>query len=183
MSPMECKKLPSLLSNTALRPAECEASKHFCVKRSRSGHCRRRGMWNLMHPKTFALKGVGLDIAAAEECGMQGMKWCMVGGRGDQRSAIAQFRRRTLLWKGTQVWFEIPAEIPAEYDYMMPRLPENAKIKIPQVGSYFTLWNGWEIPPFCWILPPREQYFWNFLVRLPTCGILIFAFSGSLGII
>ena len=39
----------------------------------------------------------------------------------------------------TQVRFWIPLEIPTDHDYMMPRLPENAKIKIPQVGSYFTL--------------------------------------------
>ena len=39
----------------------------------------------------------------------------------------------------TQVRFWIPLEIPTDHDYMMPRLPENGKIKIPQVGTYFTL--------------------------------------------
>ena len=46
---------------------------------------------------------------------------------------------RTPLQYRTQVRFWIPLKISAEYDYMMPRLPENAKIKIPQVGTYFTL--------------------------------------------
>ena len=31
----------------------------------------------------------------------------------------------------TQVRFWIPLKIPTDHDYMMPRLPENAKIKIP----------------------------------------------------
>ena len=35
----------------------------------------------------------------------------------------------------TQVRFGIPFKIPPEYDYMMPRPPENTKIKIPQVGN------------------------------------------------
>ena len=41
----------------------------------------------------------------------------------------------TLLQKPTQVRFWIHLKIPTEYDYRMPRLPENQKIKIPQVGS------------------------------------------------
>ena len=48
-------------------------------------------------------------------------------------------RERTPHQYPTQVRFGIPFKIPAEYDYMMPRLSENAKIKIPQVGTYFTL--------------------------------------------
>ena len=41
----------------------------------------------------------------------------------------------TPLQKRIQVRFWIPVQIPIDYDYMMPRLPENQKIKIPQVGS------------------------------------------------
>ena len=41
----------------------------------------------------------------------------------------------TPLQKRTQVRFWIPVQIPIDYDYMMPRLPENQKVKIPQVGS------------------------------------------------
>ena len=39
----------------------------------------------------------------------------------------------------TQVRFWLQLKIPTDYDYMMPRLPENAKIKIPLVGTYSTL--------------------------------------------
>ena len=45
----------------------------------------------------------------------------------------------TLLWKGNWVWFEIPVKIPAEYLFIVPRLPFNQKIKIFWVGTYFTL--------------------------------------------
>ena len=45
----------------------------------------------------------------------------------------------TLLQYPTQVRFWIHLKIPTEYDYRMPRLPENEKIKIPQVGTHFTL--------------------------------------------
>ena len=45
----------------------------------------------------------------------------------------------TPLQRRTQVRFWIQFKIPTEYDKLMPRLPENAKIKIPQVGTYFTL--------------------------------------------
>ena len=41
----------------------------------------------------------------------------------------------TLLQKPTQVRFCIHLKILTEYNYRMPRLPENQKIKIPQVGS------------------------------------------------
>ena len=52
-------------------------------------------------------------------------------GRGRERGG------RTLLQKPTQVrfWIYLKIKIPKEYDYRMPRLPENKKIKIPQVGS------------------------------------------------
>ena len=42
---------------------------------------------------------------------------------------------RTLLQKPTQARFWIHLKIATEYDYRMPRLPENQKIKVPQVGS------------------------------------------------
>ena len=45
----------------------------------------------------------------------------------------------TPLQRRTQVRFWIQFKIPTEYVKLMPRLPENAKIKIPQVGTYFTL--------------------------------------------
>ena len=62
-------------------------------------------------------------------------------------SLLSRARRRpmqegllsTLLQRRTQVRFWIQFKIPTEYDKLMPRLPENAKIKIPQVGTYFTL--------------------------------------------
>ena len=41
----------------------------------------------------------------------------------------------TPIKKRTQVRFWIPLQIPLDYDNMMPRLPENQKFKIPQVGS------------------------------------------------
>ena len=41
----------------------------------------------------------------------------------------------TPLRKRTQVRFWIPVQIQIDYDNMMPRVPENQKIKIPQVGS------------------------------------------------
>ena len=43
------------------------------------------------------------------------------------------------------------------------------------------IWNRTTLKflPFCWISPPRKHYFENLLVRFPTCGILIFAFSGG----
>ena len=39
-------------------------------------------------------------------------------------------RCHTALWNRTQVRFWIPVKIPAEYDYLKPWVPENAKIKI-----------------------------------------------------
>ena len=55
-------------------------------------------------------------------------------GRHDDASGIRSDSIRihadTLLQSGTQVWFWIPVKIPAEYDSVMPRPPENAKIKI-----------------------------------------------------
>ena len=67
----------------------------------------------------------------------------------------------TPLWNRTQVRFWIPVKIPTEYDYLIPRLPENAKIKILYVGSYFILWNGWDIPPLSNISRPWGRYFQN----------------------
>ena len=41
----------------------------------------------------------------------------------------------TPLQKRTQVRFWITLQIQIDYDNIMPRLPENKKIKVPQVGS------------------------------------------------
>ena len=47
--------------------------------------------------------------------------------------------RGTLGGKGTQGQFLIPVKIPAEYVSLMPKLPENAKIKIIYGGTYFSI--------------------------------------------
>ena len=45
----------------------------------------------------------------------------------------------TLGGKGTQGRFLIPVKIPAEYVSLMPKLPENAKIKIIYGGTHFSI--------------------------------------------
>ena len=52
-----------------------------------------------------------------------------------QRKGHLVFLFRTLHQGCTQVRFWIQFKIPTEYVRLMPRLPENVKIKIPQVGS------------------------------------------------
>ena len=64
-----------------------------------------------------------------------------VSGFSEKKTAVSGFpagflgNHFTLHQGCTQVRFWIQFKIPTEYVRLMPRLPENVKIKIPQVGS------------------------------------------------
>ena len=61
------------------------------------------------------------------------------GGYCKGRRAQGYFLPPTPIQYPTQVRFWIHLKISTEYHNRIPILSENAKIKIPQVGTYFTL--------------------------------------------
>ena len=82
---------------------------------------------SLQPPKLFFCKFSSLCLPFGKNPSRRSLQSLLVNSRASETVRV----QGTPLEKRTQVWFGIPVQIPIDYDYMMPRLPENQKIKIP----------------------------------------------------